>query len=259
MYEKLLADVAFLEGKYEEAAKMYLEGAREGDALASFNYGYCLWRGLGVKKDSYEAKSFFAFSREMDGGEATYNLAMLYLFGDGVSKDYKKAAEYLILSANQGCIEAQLYLGIAYTSGCMFEPDVIGICMIPAHKPEYRTEYFELEGDVSDPYAFERDEALRYEAIKQDGRAAFEWFQAAARHDPTYVEELSAKGKYLYARCYVDGLGTDFDRDKSIRLMALAGKAGSAEAIYYFKENGITAEMISEVVSQKKLGGGRKP
>ena len=38
-----------MEGDFENAAKMYLEGARDGDALASFNYGYCLWRGLGVE------------------------------------------------------------------------------------------------------------------------------------------------------------------------------------------------------------------
>lgn len=257
MYEKLVADVAFLEGKYEAAAEMYLEGAREGDALASFNYGYCLWRGIGVKKDSYEAKSFFSFAREMEGGEAGYNLAMLYLTGDGVTKDYKKAVEYLTLSANQGCIEAQLYLGVAHTSGCIFEPDVVGICMIPCHKAEYRSEYAQLEGDF-DFEEFERDEELRYSAIKQDGRAAFEWFRMAARHDPTYVEELSAKGKYLYARCFVDGLGTDFDREKSIRLMALAGKAGSEEAVMYFKENGITPQMIAEISKPKKLSGGKR-
>lgn len=255
MYEKLVADVKFLEGDYKTAAQMYLEGARDGDALASFNYGYCLWRGLGVEKDPLEAKSFFAFSREMEGGEACYNLAMLYLHGDGVARDYKKAAEYMTLSANQGCIEAQLYMGMAHTSGCMFEPDVVGICMIPAHKPEYRTEYASLDGYIPD---FDIDEDLRYSAVKQDARAAFEWFQIAARHDPTYVEELSAKGKYLYARCYVDGLGTDFDRDKSIRLMALAGKAGSAEALLYFEENGITAEMLSEMTKPKKLAGGRR-
>jgi TPR repeat protein len=258
VYEKLVADVAFIDGKYEAAAEMYLEGAREGDALASFNYGYCLWRGLGVEKNPTEAKSFFAFSREMDGGEACYNLAMLYMNGEGVLKDYKKAVEYLTLSANQGCIEAQLYLGVAHTSGCIFDPDIVGICMIPYHKPEYRRDLPELDGFVPDFSDFERDEDLRYSAIKQDARAAFEWFKTAARHDPSYVEELSAKGKYLYARCYVDGLGTDFDREKSIRLMALAGKAGSEEAIMYFKENGITPEMISDITSSRRLGGGKR-
>ena len=254
MYEKLVADVKFLEGDHVTAAAMYLEGARDGDALASFNYGYCLWRGMGVPYDPTEAKSFFAYARDMDGGEACYNIAMLYLHGEGVTRDYGKAFEYMNISASHGCIEAQLYLGMAHTSGCMFEPDVIAISLIPYHKPEYRTEYYMLDGDIPD---FERDEALRYAAVKQDARRAFEWFRTAARHDPTYVEELCAKGKYLYARCYVDGLGTDFDRDRSIRLMLAAGKSGSPEAIAYIAENGITADMLSDT-GRKKLSAGKE-
>ena len=241
MYEKLVADVKFLEGDFEAAAKMYLDGAREGDALASFNYGYMLLRGLGVPYDPTEAKSFFAFARDLEGGEACYNIAMLYLHGEGVPKDYVKSYEYMKISATQGCIEAQLYLGMAYTSGCMFEPDVVRICMIPFHKPEMRSDDFLLDGDIED---FERDEDLRYSAVRQDARQAFEWFQTAARHNPAYVEDLVAKGKYLYAKCYIDGLGTDFDRTKGTRLMMLAGKSGSGEAVAFLRESGITPEMI---------------
>lgn len=252
MFEKSTADVAFMEGDFDRAAEMYLEGAREGDALASFNYGYCLWRGKGVGYDPKEAKSFFAFARDLEGGEACYNIAMLYLHGEGVAKDYVKSYEYMKISAEQGCIEAQLYLGMAYTSGCMFEPDIVGISMIPCHTPEYMDPGFMLEGDIPD---FELDEELRYSAVKQDGRQAFEWFQAAARHSTSYVEDLVAKGKYLYARCYVDGLGTDFDRDKSVRLMLLAQKSGSPEATAYIIENGITADMIKST-EKKKLRKG---
>lgn len=250
MYEKAVADVKYINGDYSAAAAMYLEGARDGDATASFNYGYCLWRGKGVAPDPAEAKSFFAFARDLEGGEAAYNLAMLYLHGDGVPRDYRKAYEYMKISAEEGAIEAQLYLGMAYTSGCMFEPDIIGISLIPYHTPEYRDPYMMLEGEI----AFdEEDEALRYSAIKQDARSAFEWFRIAARHDPTYVEELCAKGKYLYARCYVDGLGTDFDRDKSVRLMLAAGRFGSPEALSYIAENGITPDML-DTGKRKALG-----
>ena len=252
MYNKSTADVAFMEGRISEAAAMYLEGARDGDAMASFNYGYCLWKGLGVDYNPAEAKSFFAFARDLEGGESCYNIAMLYLRGEGVAKDYVKAYEYLKISATQGCIEAQLYLGMAYTSGCMFEPDIVGICMIPFHTPEYRDDTLLLEGDVED---FERDEDLRYSAIKQDSRQAFEWFQTAARHSTSYVEDLVAKGKFLYARCYVDGLGTDFDRDKSVRLMLAAQKSGSAEATAYIIENGISADMLVHE-EKKKLRKG---
>ncbi|MBE6644342.1 MAG: sel1 repeat family protein [Ruminococcaceae bacterium] len=241
MYEKLKADVEFLDGNYQAAADMYLEGAREGDSLAAFNYGYCLLHGYGRTYDPKEAKSYFSFARNMEGGEAYYNLAMLYLHGEGVAQDFELALRYMRMSAEDGCIEAQLYMGMASTLGCMFEPDVIGICMIPYHKPEYR--------DITTPllsgYVPDFDEEdKRFAVIKADARAAFEWFRTAARHDPTYVEELSAKGKYLYAKCFIDGLGTEFDRKKGERLMLVAGKGGSAEAVAYLKENGVTPEMI---------------
>ena len=253
MYEKSIADVAFMEGDFSRAAEMYLEGARDGDELAAFNYGYCLWRGLGVSYDPKEAKSFFAFAREMEGGESCYNLAMLYLHGEGVTKDFKTAYEYMKISAGQGCIEAQLYLGMAYASGCMLEPEIVGICMIPCHTPEYIDMGRMIDGDIPDS---ELDEELRYSAVKQDARRAFECFQSAARHSSDYVEELVAKGKYLYARCYVDGLGTDFDRDKSLRLMLQAHKSGSQEATNYIIENGLLPEML-EMKNRHKLHKGR--
>ena len=253
MYEKSVADVAFMQGEYESAAAMYLEGARKGDPMAAFDYGYCLLTGLGVDYDPKEAKSFFAFARDLKGGEASYNIAMLYLRGEGVPKNYKKAYEYLKVSADQGCIEAQLYLGMAYTSGWMFDPDIIYISMIPCHTPIYCDSRYMLHGDVTD---FEIDEDMRYSAIKQDARSAFEWFQIASRHNPDYVEDLVAKGKYLYARCYVDGLGTDFDRDKSVRLMFLAQKSGSPEATAYILENGLTLDML-EKPSSGRLKSGR--
>lgn len=248
MYEKLVADVEFMNGNYETASEMYKEGARDGDVLAAFNYGYCLWRGLGVTQDSKEAKSFFAFARDLEGGAACYNLAMLYLHGDGVVQDFSRAVQYMTLSAEKGCIEAQLYMGMAYTLGCAFEPDVIGICMIPYHKSEYRDFQMQfLSGYVPDY----ESEDTRFAVIRADARRAFEWFRTAARHDPTYVEELVAKGQFLYAKCYIDGLGTDFDRAKGTRIMMLAGKSGSEEAVGFLRENGITADMIAALSDKK--------
>ena len=241
MYDKLEADVAFIRGDYVTAADMFLEGARDGDALAAFNYGYCLLKGLGRAYDPAEAKSYFAFARNLEGGDASYNIAMLYMHGEGVAQDFGKALKYMRMSAEDGCLEAQLYMGMASTLGCMFEPDVIGICLIPYHKPEYR--------DITTPlltgYVPDFDEEdMRFAVIKADAKSAFEWFKLAARHDPTYVEELVAKGKYLYAKCYIDGLGTDFDRVKGTRLMLVAGKSGSGEAVAFLKESGVTPEMI---------------
>ena len=242
MFDKLKADVAFIDGEYEAAANMYLEGAREGDALAAFNYGYCLIKGLGREYNPKEAKSYFSFARDLEGGDACYNIAIQYLHGEGVAQNFEKSLKYMTMSAEKGCIEAELYLGMAYTLGCMFEPDVVLISLIPYHKSEYRN----MSGNLLTGYVPDYDEEdARFAVIKADAKRAFEWFRAAARHDSTYVEELVAKGRYLYAKCYIDGLGTDFDRAKGTRLMVLAGKSGSMEAVGFLKENGVTPEMIA--------------
>jgi hypothetical protein len=134
----------------------------------------------------------------------------------------------------------------------MFTPEIVRITMIPTHIPEYRREMYYLEGDVED---FERDEDERYRAIRQDASLAFSYFQDASRHKYSpFLSELIAKGKFLYARCFVDGLGTDFDRDKSVRLMFLAGRAGSEEAKTYIAENGLTPSMLKST-AKKTLKG----
>ena len=256
MYEKLVADVKYLEGDYATAASMYLEGARDGDAQASFNYAYCLWRGRGVDYDPASAKSYFAFARDVGEGESSYNLAMLYMHGEGVTRDYKRAYEYMCRSADDGCLEAILYLGMLYTTGYMLEPEVIGISMIPYHKPEYLSELSFLDGYVPD---LESDEDARASVVRPDARRAFECFMRASRHDPTYVEELVAKGKFLYARCFVDGLGTDADWHKGARLMLRAADAGSADAAIYIAENGISRELLkSDKKPFRRLGTGKR-
>lgn len=231
------AKALYVKGEYEEAARLFYEGAREGDVNSAFAYGYCLLYGIGTSTDYAAAKSYFSFAREMEGGEAAYNLAVMYMHGTGVSRNYKKSFEYMQAAALKGCIEAQLFLGMAYTTGYWLEPDIVSVTILPFHKADYRigTEYM-LMGEVPDA---ELDEELRFSVVSADGRQAYEWFKAAARHNPTYSADLVAKGQFLYAKCYLDGLGTDFDRVKGTRLMLLAGKSGSSEAINYLTENGI--------------------
>ena len=242
MFDKLKADVLFLRGEYEAAAKMYLEGAREGDSLASFNYGYCLWRGIGVEANAEEAKSFFSFSKNMPGGEACYNLAMLYLHGEGVKCNYKLSFQYMCDAADLGCVEAMLYLGMVYTTGAMFEPDIVGISMIPYHKSEYRDFSAPLlSGYVPD---FEDDEEKRYSVVAPDAREAFLYFRKASRQNSMYVGELIAKGKFLYAKCFLDGMGVDFDLQRGVRLMLMAGKSGSQDAVAFLGEHGISPDLL---------------
>ena len=243
-FDKSAADVLFMKGEYEKAAELFYEGARDGSDIAAFNYAYCLLFGYGVERDPKEAKSFFSYARDMDGGASCYNLAVMYLEGNGVEKNFRVALQYMSDAADMGCVEAMLYLGMVYTTGYVLYPEITSICMIPFHKSEMREGAYYLTGDAGTFY--EDDEEARFSAVKADGRRAFEYFREAAYADATYVADLVAKGKYLYAKCYIDGMGTDFNREAGLTLMLKAGKSGSEDAVQYLAENGITEKLLLE-------------
>lgn len=225
------ADVIFMEGRHSEAVKIYRELAGDGDADAAFNYGFCCLFGLGCRRNLDEARSFFTFSMARVP-EAEYNLAVMYMHGEGVPRDFSRAYDFMRDAAVHGMIEAQLYLGVAHTMGYMYEPDIIALSKIPFHTAIGRDPSTLIEGYVSDP---DSEEEQRCCAVRQDPHSAFSWFREAAMHSPDYVEELSKKGKFLYARCFVDGLGTDFDRDRANRLMLVAARDGSEDALAYIE------------------------
>ena len=258
MYNVKTGVVLYLDGNYEAAAQHFYEGAREGDAEAAFHYGYMLHKGIGVAKDPKEAKRFFSYAVGFIG-EAAYNLAVMYLHGDGVERDYRKCIEYMTDAAAMDIIEAQLYLAVAYTIGSIFEPDIISISLIPYHTAEHRDPLAVLEGDVPD---MEADEELRIRAVRSDPRAAFEYFRMAAKHNGDYVEQLAVQGKYLYARCFLDGLGTDFNLARGNNLMLLAAADGSQEALSYLMTEApymldkLDMSRIEQIRKIERLGGG---
>ena len=146
-------------------------------------------------------------------------------------------------AAELGCVEAMLYLGNAYTTGTLFEPDIIGICRVPYHTPEFRASAFYLEGDIDEA---EADEEARVRVVSADAGEAFYWFSRAAHHDPTYAAELVAKGQFLYAKCYLDGFGTEYNRELGLKLMLLAGANGSPEAAGFLAEQGVPVALLEE-------------
>lgn len=246
------AKVRFMDGAHGEAIELFYSAAREGDAEAAFDYAFCKQFGFGADKDLAEARSFYNFAKERIA-DASYNLAVMYMHGEGAARDYRRAYEHMRDAAVGGVIEAQLYLGVAHTMGMLFEPDIIAVSHIPYHTPITRDPSIMIEGDVPDQ---EADEEARIRAVRFDPREAFECFRVAAEHDPTYVEGLATHGKYLYARCFVDGLGVDFDRKRAEDLMLVAASEGSPDALSYLETN--APYRLSELKSSEAIAAIRK-
>lgn len=233
MQDVKTAKVLFLDGKLEEACNMFYECAREGDAEAAFHYAYCLQYGYGTARNPELARRFYGYAKELVG-EACYNLSLMYLHAEGGEADYRMAYSLMYDAAVADIIEAQLYLAVAHTMGTLFEPDIIGLSLIPYHSHITRDAVYELVGEV--PYS-EEDEEMRIRAVRFDPHSAFLWFKRAAKHNSDYVEELASQSKYLFARCFVDGLGTEFDRTRAEELMLVAAADGSPDALRFIEEN----------------------
>jgi len=79
-----------------------LEVAEQGDAIAQNNLGVCYYYGNGIRKDYDKAADWFAKAAEQGNANAQKNLGLCYYDGDGVCQDYEKAVHWLSKAEEQG-------------------------------------------------------------------------------------------------------------------------------------------------------------
>lgn len=229
------ANACFLRGDYKTAFSMYLNAAVQAhDAEAAFNVAYMYYHGLFVPQSYSLARRYYMAAQMLDGGAAQFNLALMYLRGQGGAADYHEAARYMKISAASGCVNAQLYLGVAYTIGCMFDPQEIEcLSLIPYYRVVERDAQLLLAGDV-----MQLDDA-RFEVLEPDEQYATEMFAAAAAHkDTTYISEQVGAGQELLGHALIEGLGTTYDLEAGYKMMERAVEEnGSVGAAMFLRQN----------------------
>ena len=120
----------------KEAFDRLLLMATEGNLMAQYFIGTQYAEGNGVPQSDKNAAHWWQLAAEQgdteaqvwlanfgegaaDQGcmEAQYSLGMAYYNGDGMTKNYSKAAEWFWKAAVQGCVEAQYCLGKMFYNG----------------------------------------------------------------------------------------------------------------------------------------------
>lgn len=230
-FDQSRADARFLKGEYREAFEMYFEGAtRHRDPRAAFDVAYMYHRGFYVPRNYKLAHEFYGAAALLEGGAAEYNRALLYIRGQGTAADFQMAARHMKRAAALGCADARLYLGVAYTTGCMFDPlDIECLSMIPFYRVIRRDpNQLLLNGLGADPDV----EARRFEAIEADEVAAVEMFEAAASvEDDTYMDKQIGTAKMMMGQALVEGVGKEYDPQRGYELLVSAAvDHGSREA-----------------------------
>jgi len=92
----------------KEAAKWYGKSAEQGYPLGQWNLAFMYLRGDGgLKEDPEKARELFQKAADKGLAAAQYDLGMMYLYGVAVPQSREEAEKWLRRSAGQGYREAK--------------------------------------------------------------------------------------------------------------------------------------------------------
>lgn len=106
-------------GDFAHALREWMPLALAGNADAQYGLGRMYARGDGVMRDFKEAARWFTLAAEQKHPKASVKLGMMYEYGDGVVKDEREAARYFALAAESGDAEAQSRLAALKRRGIL--------------------------------------------------------------------------------------------------------------------------------------------
>ncbi|HVO82841.1 MAG TPA: trypsin-like peptidase domain-containing protein [Syntrophobacteria bacterium] len=154
---------------------------------------------------------------EAGNPEAEFNLALVYLQGDGIPRDAAKAAAWLEKSALQGYAQAQFRLARMYARG-------EGVPTDPAKAVEWMEKaagqgHAEAQFDLAGMYA-------RGEGVPTDPAKAVEWMERAG-------SQGHAKAEGFLGWMYMEGEGVPRNVAKAVEWYQKAAAQGDAEAQFH--------------------------
>lgn len=120
----LLGQIALNRNDFSQAFTMFETAARSGDAKALNMLGRAYERGWGTVRNPNQAALCFYESATAGDGWAMFNLADLYLSGQGIQKDTVLAYNYYIGAARKGIGKALNMLGLLHEDGSIGSPDL---------------------------------------------------------------------------------------------------------------------------------------
>jgi len=102
-----------------------VQKAKNGDAEAQNNLGWCYWAGSGVDQDYEKAVYWYEKAASQDNAMAQYNLAICYGNGYGVAKNIKESVKWFGKSADKGNSEARYQYALYLLNGTYVAKDTL--------------------------------------------------------------------------------------------------------------------------------------
>ncbi len=257
---------AGIEQDYSRAFSEFEKSARLGFGKGKDYLGDCYYYGHGTEKDLYEAARWYKDAADNNGiGNSAHSLAFMYLNGEGVPENQRKAVEYFQIAAECGIVQAQRIISQEYISGDILPRDYekarewmekAAIKGDPQAQLMLGRYYVSGFGFDSDQKAFEWFEKAAEQGdaeaeytlggcyiydiyVQQDARIANQWFERAAEKEhPKAMHELGVS--------YLTGRGIVQNTEKGLSLLSHAAEKGAKESCEYL------VDYYSGVKSQHK-------
>ena len=269
-----------VEENYVEANRLYQLAAEQGNAIAQYNLGYNYSNGVGVAKDMTQAVKWYSMAAEQGDTDAQVEIAKyyyaksgsnspevkkycrvaadagvawaqtmvgdMYFYGDGVAQNYRTAANWYLMAANQDDIEGTASYGLCRYMGYGVQPNPyegLRLLMWAAEKgsamAQFNVGYYCLdEGDPVEALKWFRlsakqnyPESQAYiglcyfygYGVTKNQYEAFKWFKLAA-------DQGNLFGKGCLGVCYYYGQGVSRNTDKGLKLLRESAQGGCEEA-----------------------------
>lgn len=239
-----------VEKDYTKAFSYFEQAAKLGFGKAKDYLGDCYYYGQGIEKDLYEAARWYKDAADNNGtASAAHSLAFMYMNGEGVPENEKKAIDYFMIAAEGGIVQAQRIISQEYISGNILDRDY--------EAARVWMEKAANTGDVQAQMILGRYYVSDFGY--NDDQKAFEWFEKAAEQGGAeaeytvggcYIHEIYVKkdpvianqwfkkaaqkehpkAMYELGVSYIDGRGISKDTEKGIQFLTAAAEKNSTDA-----------------------------
>ena len=197
---------------FQQMKDFHLKEAEKGDAYVQFKLGFIFREFNKYKK----AIKYLEMAAQQGNINAYLFLGTMYLHGDGVSQDDKKAFEYFELAAQAESQYAYYALGNMYLHGDGVPQDT-----------KKAIKYLELAAQAENQYAYYvlGNAYLYGEAVPQDSKKAIEYFELAAQQE-------HADSVFELGQIYYRGKGVPQDDKKAIEYFEQAAQQGHIDSLF---------------------------
>lgn len=207
--------LAYRKGDYAAALREFGSGVQNGP-VSTFFLALMYLRGEGVTRDEARGLELLRGSADEGYSAAQYLLGLRYFYGLGLPRDKKQAMSYLLAASADNDYRAVVFLKSIATGSRGEKRDHENI--VATVKRKARSKVSDAQYTLAFMY-------LIGDGVPKDGVEEVRWYRAAAG--------TNARAAFMLSLMHQSGEGVQRNPAEAFRLMRIAAERGDSRAQYF--------------------------